>query len=125
MGVSSLGWTWSGIFRDSRSISSRELLSRLKIHIQPAETASMDEERRIPPFAEDTLTPLTDAAGGTGEALPRDEAIDAITDVERFNKADAEDALAQLESRGYIYFVDEQESQAQLNSTGMRGDFQQ
>ncbi|WP_049998843.1 hypothetical protein [Halococcus sediminicola] len=68
----------------------------------------MDEERRIPPFAEDTLALLTEAAGGTGEELPRDEAVDAITDVEHFTEADAEDALAQLESRGYIYFVEEQ-----------------
>ena len=68
----------------------------------------MDEERRIPPFAEDTLVLLTDAAGGTGETLPRDEAIDVITHDERFTEAGAEDALAQLESRGYIYFVDEQ-----------------
>ena len=68
----------------------------------------MDEGRRIPPFATDTLTLLTDAAGGTGEALPRDEAIDVITDVERFTEADAKTALAQLESRGYIYVVDEQ-----------------
>ncbi|WP_049996312.1 hypothetical protein [Halococcus sediminicola] len=68
----------------------------------------MDEERRIPPFAEDTLALLTEAAGGTGEALPRDEASDVITNVERFTEADAQDALARLESRGYIYFADEQ-----------------
>ena len=68
----------------------------------------MDEERRIPPFAENTLTLLTEAVGGTGETLPRDEAISVITDVERFTEADAEDALAQLESRGYIYFVEGQ-----------------
>jgi hypothetical protein len=68
----------------------------------------MDEERRIPAFAEDTLTLLTDAAGGTGEELPKDEAINVITDVEGVSKAGAEDALAQLESRGYIYFVEEQ-----------------
>jgi hypothetical protein len=68
----------------------------------------MDEERRIPPFAEDTLTLLTDAAGGTGEELPKDKAIDVITDAERLGKADAEDVLAQLESRGYIYYVEEQ-----------------
>ena len=67
----------------------------------------MDEGRRIPPFAEDTLELLTETAGGTGEELSRDEAIDVITDVERFAKADAEDALAHLESRGYIYFVGE------------------
>ena len=29
----------------------------------------MDEERRIPPFAEDTLVLLTEAAGETGEDL--------------------------------------------------------
>ncbi|WP_435079279.1 hypothetical protein [Halococcus sp. AFM35] len=68
----------------------------------------MDEERRVPPFAEDTLALVTDAAGETGEILPRDEAIDVITDVDRFTEVDAEDALARLESRGYIYFVDEQ-----------------
>ena len=67
----------------------------------------MDEGRRIPPFAEDTLSLLTEAAGGTGKELPRDEAIEVITDVERFTEADAEDALAQLESRGHVYFVDE------------------
>jgi hypothetical protein len=68
----------------------------------------MDEERRIPPFAEDTLTLLTDAAGGAGEELSKDKAIDVITDAERLGKADAEDVLAQLESRGYIYYVEEQ-----------------
>jgi hypothetical protein len=61
----------------------------------------MDEGRRIPPFAKDTLTLLAEAAG---EGLLRDEAIDA----ERFSKAGAEDALAQLESRGYIYCIEEQ-----------------
>ena len=68
----------------------------------------MNEERRIPPFAEDMLELLTDAAGGTGETLPRDEAIDVITDVEGVSKAGAEDTLTQLESRGYIYYVEEQ-----------------
>ena len=68
----------------------------------------MDEEQRIPSFAEDTLTILTDAAGGTGEELPKDEAIDVITDVEGVSKASAEDALAQIESCGYIYYVEEQ-----------------
>lgn len=76
--------------------------------MQPAETICMDEGRRIPPFAEDTLSLLIEAAGGTGEGLPRDEAISVITNVERFTEADAEDAFAQLENRGYIYFVEEQ-----------------
>ena len=68
----------------------------------------MDEERRIPPFAEDALALVTDAAGGTGEKLPKDEAIDVITAVEGVSKAGAEDTLTQLESRGYIYYVEEQ-----------------
>lgn len=68
----------------------------------------MNERRRIPPFAEETLELLTDAADGTGEELPRNEAIDVITDNEGVSKAGAEDALAQLESRGYIYYVEEQ-----------------
>ena len=68
----------------------------------------MDEERRISPFAEDTLTLLTEAAGGTGEKLPKDEAIDVIANIEGVSKAGAEDTLAQLESRGYIYYIEEQ-----------------
>ena len=67
----------------------------------------MDQERRIPPFAEDTLTVLTDAAGGVGEELPKDEAIGVVTDDERFDRADAEAALEILQSRGYIYYVEE------------------
>ena len=66
----------------------------------------MDRERRIPPFAEDTLTVLTDAAGGVGEELPKDEALGVITDDERFDRADAEAALNILQSRGYIYYVE-------------------
>ena len=67
----------------------------------------MNEERRIPPFAEDTLALLTDAAGGTGEGLPRDEALDVIAADERFSEANAEDALNVLQNRGYIYYVGE------------------
>ena len=67
----------------------------------------MDGGRRIPPFAEDTLALLTDAAGGIGGELSRAEAIAVITDDERFDEADAKAALASLRSRGYIYFVEE------------------
>ena len=67
----------------------------------------MDEGRRIPPFVEDVLALLTDAAGGTGEELPRDEAIGVITDDGRFDKADAEAALESLQNRGYVYYVEE------------------
>lgn len=67
----------------------------------------MDEERRLPPFAENTLTLLTEAAGGTGEELPKEEAKATIAGNVRYNEADAEEALVQLESRGYIYYIDE------------------
>ena len=67
----------------------------------------MDKGRRIPPFAEDVLALLTETAGGTGEELPRDEAIEVITDDERFDKADAEAALDSLQNRGYVYYVEE------------------
>ena len=69
------------------------------------ETTSMDRERRIPPFAEDTLALMTDAAGGTGEQLPREEAIELIAADERFDKVDATAALDLLQKRGYIYYV--------------------
>lgn len=71
---------------------------------------SMDERRRIPPFAEDTLEVLTDAASGAGEAsekLSRDEAIGVITNDERFDRPGAKAALETLQSRGYIYYVGE------------------
>jgi hypothetical protein len=67
----------------------------------------MDEERRIPPFAEDTFALLTEAAGGPGEELSEDEAVSVIAADERFDKPDAKEALIQLESRGHIYYVDE------------------
>ncbi|WP_256684921.1 hypothetical protein [Halococcus qingdaonensis] len=67
----------------------------------------MDEERRLPPFAEDTLALVADAAGGSGKDLLRDEAIDVIADDERFDKVDAEEALEILDNRGYIYTVGE------------------
>ncbi|GAA0474862.1 hypothetical protein MUK72_16815 (plasmid) [Halococcus dombrowskii] len=67
----------------------------------------MNEERRLPPFAEDTLALLTDAAGGSGEKLAKDEALEVIRADERFGEADAQAALTELESRGHIYYVDE------------------
>ncbi|EMA56285.1 hypothetical protein [Halococcus thailandensis] len=67
----------------------------------------MNEERRLPPFAEDTLALLTDAAGGSGGELPKGEALEVIRADERFGEADAQAALTELESRGHIYYVDE------------------
>ena len=68
----------------------------------------MDEGRRIPPFAEDTLALLTDAAGGTGEELSKDKAIRVIIADDRFDTADAKAALETLQSRGYVYYVGEE-----------------
>ncbi|EMA56259.1 hypothetical protein [Halococcus thailandensis] len=67
----------------------------------------MDEGRRISPFAEDTLALLTEAAGGSGEELTKNEAFEVIRADKRFGEADAQAALTELESRGYIYYVDE------------------
>ena len=67
----------------------------------------MDGERRLPPFVEDTLALVSDAAGGTGEELPREEVIEVITADERFDEADAAAALEMLQSRGYVYYVGE------------------
>jgi len=67
----------------------------------------MDEGQRISPFAEDTLALLTEAAGGSGEELAKDKALEVIRADERFGEADAQAALTELESRGYIYYVDE------------------
>ncbi|GAA0473785.1 hypothetical protein MUK72_19930 (plasmid) [Halococcus dombrowskii] len=67
----------------------------------------MDEERRLLPFAEDALAVITDAAGGTGEELPREKVIEVITADERFDEADAAAALEMLQSRGYVYYVGE------------------
>ncbi|MGN8219748.1 hypothetical protein ACTG0T_15635 (plasmid) [Halococcus morrhuae DSM 1307] len=67
----------------------------------------MDEGRRISPFAEDTLALLTDAAGGSGEKLTKDEALEVIQADEHFGEADAQAALTELESCGHIYYVDE------------------
>jgi hypothetical protein len=75
--------------------------------MQPVETTCMDEGRRISPFAEDTLTLLTEAAGGSGEKLTKDEALEVIQADEHFGEADAQAALTELESRGHIYYVDE------------------
>ena len=67
----------------------------------------MDKGRRIPPFADDALSVVTEAAGGTGEELPKDEAKAVIADADGFDEADAEAALDVLQSRGYVYYVEE------------------
>ena len=84
-----------------------DLTGRIQIHIEVAETTDMDGERRLLSFAEDALALITDAAGGTGEELPKEGAIEVITDDERFDEADAAAALEMLQSRGYVYYVGE------------------
>ncbi|GAA0452142.1 hypothetical protein MUK72_14395 (plasmid) [Halococcus dombrowskii] len=68
----------------------------------------MNGPRRIPPFAEDALELLRETASDADESLSKDEAATALVADERFAEADAEYALDVLQSRGYIYYVDEQ-----------------
>ena len=44
----------------------------------------MDEERRIPPFAEDALDVLNEAISDAGDGLPKDEAEVLLADDDRF-----------------------------------------
>ena len=66
----------------------------------------MNGPRRIPPFAEDALEVLRETANDDG--LSKDEATTVLVADERFTDGDAEYALDVLQSRGYIYYVDEQ-----------------
>ena len=68
----------------------------------------MNGPRRIPPFAEDALAVLQETVGSTDDSLSKDEVIAVLVADERFAEADAEYALDVLQSRGYIYYVDEQ-----------------
>jgi len=68
----------------------------------------MTGPRRIPPFAEDALAVLQETVGDDDEGLLNDEATAVLVADERFAEADAEYALDVLQSRGYIYYVDEQ-----------------
>lgn len=68
----------------------------------------MTGPRRIPPFAEDALAVLQETVGDDDEGLLNDEATAVLIADERFTEADAEHALDVLQSRGYIYYVDEQ-----------------
>lgn len=67
----------------------------------------MDWERRLPPFAEDALVILREAAGEADAGLPKPAAKARLADDDRFTEADAEHALELLQSRGHIYYVDD------------------
>lgn len=68
----------------------------------------MNRERRIPPFVEDALVILNEAVGEANDGLPETEAKAVLVADGRFTEADAEYALDVLQSRGHIYYVDEQ-----------------
>ena len=68
----------------------------------------MNWERRLPPVAEDALDLLNEAFGDADDGFPKDEAKAVLVADERFTDGDAEYALDVLQSRGYIYCVDEQ-----------------
>ena len=67
---------------------------------------SMIDKRRIPPFAEDALGVLRETVDEDA-GLMKDEANAVLVSDERCTEGDAEHALDVLQSRGYIYFVDE------------------
>jgi hypothetical protein len=67
----------------------------------------MNGPRRIPPFAEDALEVLREAASDGNDGLSKDDATTVLVADERFTDGDAEYALDVLQSRGYIYYVDE------------------
>jgi len=71
----------------------------------------MNWERQIPPFAEDALDVLREAVeerGGRDESLSEDRARSLLVADDRFSEGDAEYALDILQSRGHIYYVDDQ-----------------
>ena len=68
----------------------------------------MNKERRIPPVAEDALELLRESVADDGSGLAKDEATGVLVADERFTEGDAEYVLDVLQSRGYIYSVDEQ-----------------
>ena len=71
----------------------------------------MNWERQIPPFAEDALDVLREAVeerGGGDESLSEDRAKSLLVTDDRFSEGDAEYALDILQSRGHIYYVDDQ-----------------
>ena len=67
----------------------------------------MDDERRIPPFAEETLDALRKHVAASDSDLTLKEAKLKLADDGRFTETDAEEALDILENRGYIYYVDD------------------
>jgi hypothetical protein len=77
--------------------------------MEPFTMPSMNRERRLPTVAEEALDVLNEAFGDADDAgFPKEEATTVLVGDDRFTKGDAEYALDVLQSRGYIYCVDEQ-----------------
>jgi hypothetical protein len=71
--------------------------------------SGMNRERRLPTVAKEALEVLDEAFGDADDAgFPKEEATTVLVDDDRFTDGDAEYALDVLQSRGYIYCVDEQ-----------------
>lgn len=68
----------------------------------------MNGERRLPTVAKEALAVLEEAFGDADDGFPEAEATTVLVADERFTEGDAEYALDVLQSRGYIYCVDEQ-----------------
>ena len=77
-------------------------------HLGAVTMDRMNRERRIPPVAEDALELLRESVADDGSGLAKDEATGVLVADERFTEGDAEYVLDVLQSRGYIYSVDEQ-----------------
>jgi hypothetical protein len=71
----------------------------------------MDRERRLPPFADDVLTLLTEAVGDPddeSDGLAKADAKALLATDDRYTESDAAHALKVLDDRGRIYYVDDQ-----------------
>ena len=75
--------------------------------MEGVDMSRMNGPRRIPPFAEDALEVLRETISDGDEGLSKDEATTVLVADERFTDGDAEYALDVLQSRGYIYYVDD------------------
>ena len=70
--------------------------------------SGMNWERRLPTVTKEALDVLDEAVGDVDDGFPKEEATTVLMDDDRFTEGDAEYALDVLQSRGYIYSVDEQ-----------------
>jgi hypothetical protein len=70
--------------------------------------SGMNGERRLPTVAKEALEVLDEAFGDADDGFPEEEATTVLVNDDRFTEGDAEYALDVLQSRGYIYSVDEQ-----------------